>query len=207
MAFSKAWAKGLFSGAKPVEDEDALLVTKVQEGDLHAFDLLVKKHRERLYSVIYNLTGNSEEAYDLCQEAFIKAFRSINKFNRKCAYYTWLYRIAVNTTLNYLKKERKRRFLSLNEITEETAPKEALESLSTQSDSEKGLILKEIKEKLNEGLQILSLKHRAVITMYEIEGMSHSEIAAVLGCSEGTVRSRLHYAKQQLKQFLQDYIS
>lgn len=186
--------------------EDMLLIQKIQAGEVAVFDKLVKKYRERLYSVIYNLTSNREDTADLTQETFIKAFRSINKFKGNSSFFTWVYRIAVNTTISHLKKNKLRRFFSFEMIQEEGINAEFLDVLCTKISSDKSIFLKELQEKLNEALQSLSISHRTVIVLYEIEGLSHQEIAQVMETSEGTVRSRLHYAKQQLQILLKDYL-
>ncbi len=194
-------AEGLSSA-----DLDRLWVDRVQHGDVAAFDHLTRKYRQRVYSVIYNLTSNREDAADLTQDTFIKAFTSISRFRGKSSFFTWLYRIAVNTTLSHLKKNRMRRFFSFENINEEASSSEILELLSTKTGAEKPALMNELQEKLNDALQTLSFKHRTVVILFEIEGLSHAEIAKIMNISEGTVRSRLHYAKQQLQSILQDYI-
>jgi RNA polymerase sigma-70 factor (ECF subfamily) len=187
-------------------DRDAEFVARVQAGDVQAFDHLVRKYRERLFSIVYNLSSNREDAADITQEVFIKAFSSIKRFKGNSAFFTWLYRIGVNTTLSHLKKNRLRRFFSLESIQEDGASAEVLEALAMKHKTEKGALLNELQEKLNEALQKLSPKHRTVVILFEIEGLSHLEIADIMGCSVGTVRSRLHYAKQQLQGFLQEFV-
>lgn len=187
-------------------DSDWLVVQRVQAGDVAAFDELVIKYRERIYSVIYNLTSNKEDSSDLSQEAFIKAFQSIGRFQGKSSFFTWLYRIAVNTTLSHLKKNRHRRFLSYENITEETGSSEVFEALAAKTSTEKPTLIKELQHKLNEALQTLSVKHRTVLVLFEIDNLSHQEIAGIMNCSVGTVRSRLHYAKKQLQSELQDLL-
>ena len=189
-------------------DADAALVIRVQEGNVAAFDVLVRRYRERLYGVIYNLTSNREDANDLTQEAFIKAFRSISSFKGKSSFFTWLYRIAVNTTLSHLKKNRMRRFFSFENVDEEEVPNAVLlDALTAKARTDKPALLKELQEKLNEALQSLSIKHRTVVVLFEIEGLSHAEIAQITKTTEGTVRSRLHYAKEQLQSQLQAYLN
>jgi len=192
--------------SKTEADVDATYVLRVQNGDVAAFDYLVTKYRERLFSVVYNMTSNREDAADLVQDSFIKAFKSIKRFQGKSSFFTWIYRIAVNTTLSHLKKYRMRRFFSLENLNEEASSSEIIESLSVKTRTEKGAIINELQERLNEALQKLSAKHRTVVVLYEIEGLSHQEISEITGSSVGTVRSRLHYAKQQLQAFLQDYL-
>ncbi len=190
-----------------LRNEDMELVLKVQAGDICSFDKLVVKYRDRLYSVIYNMTSNREETADLTQDSFIKAFRSINRFKGKSSFFTWLYRIGVNTTLSHLKKNRFRRFFSFDNLSEEASQSEAFEALSAKNQTEKHTLMNELQEKLNDALQSLSMKHRTIVVLHEIDGLSHGEIADIVKCSEGTVRSRLHYAKKQLQKSLKRYIS
>lgn len=185
---------------------DFALVQRVQAGDVRAFDQLITKYRERLYAIVYNLTANREDASDLTQEAFIKAFRSIRLFKGESSFFTWLYRIAINGSLTHLKRSRMRRYFSFETLDQELAQSEVVEVLTDQKHSDKPALVKELQEKLNEALQRLSPNHRTVVVLFEIEGLSHQEIATIMECSEGTVRSRLHYAKQQLQSYLQDYL-
>ena len=208
MGVSKSIDSGAILSSKAQELEglsDLVLVERVQEGDLAAFDMLTRKYRARIYSIVYNITSNREDASDLTQDAFIKAFQSIQKFKKKSSFYTWLYRIVINTTLTHLRKNRLRNFFSLENLQDEVGSSDFLEAMSSDAKSDKPTFLKELQEKLNEALQTLSIKHRMVVVLHEIEGLSHQEIAQVVGCSEGTVRSRLHYAKQQLQSLLKDY--
>lgn len=188
-------------------DADAILVERVKNGDTAAFDALTRKYRDRLFGVIYNMLGNREDAMDIVQDAFIKAFSSIHSFRGSCAFYTWIYRIAVNMGITFLKRSRMRRFFSFENSDEELASAEVLEKLSVNCGGRRAAILSEVREKLNEALQSLSIKHRTVVILYEIEGLSHQEIAEITGASPATVRTRLHYAKQQLQSLLKDYIS
>lgn len=208
MDASKALTKTLVASPERQREADAdwTVVQQVQAGDVAAFDRLILKYRERLYSVIYNMTANREDASDLAQEAFIKAFQSINRFQGQSTFFTWLYRIAVNSTVTHLRKNRLRTFFSLEKITEEGKTSEIISALTDQSGAERGAFVKELQEKLNEALQKLSINHRTVVTLFEIDGLSHTEIAEVMNCSVGTVRSRLHYAKQLLQAELQPYL-
>jgi RNA polymerase sigma-70 factor (ECF subfamily) len=208
VSFVKSITQPLTGTSQVLSEKDAdwLTVQRVQAGDVAAFDELVIKYRERIYSVVYNLISNKEDASDLSQEAFIKAFRSIARFKGKSSFFTWLYRIAVNTSLTFLKKNRYRRFLSYENITEETGSSDVLEVLAAKTSTEKPTLIKELQHKLNEALQSLSVKHRTVIVLFEIDNLSHQEIAEIMNCSVGTVRSRLHYAKKQLQSELQDLL-
>lgn len=201
-----AAASRAISGAQAEEraaaaDADRALVARVQQGDVDAFDELVARYRERILGVVYHLTSNREDAADLTQDVFIKAFRSLNRFQGQSSFFTWLYRIAINTTLNHLQKARLRRFFSLEKVQTDDAPVAALiDQLTDGTPSVERLsYLSELQQRLNEAMQKLSIKHRTVVTLYEIDGLGHEEIAEITGTSVGTVRSRLHYAKQQLQ--------
>lgn len=208
MDASKAIEKTLVSSPERQQeaDDDLAIVQKVQAGDVDAFDELILKYRERIYSVVYNLTANREDASDLTQDAFIKAFQSVGRFKGKSSFFTWLYRIALNTTLTHLRKNKLRRFFSFEKMNDEDHSAGFIDALVTDSDSDKSALMNELQEKLNDAFQKLSIKHRTVITLYEIDGLSHKEIADIVGTSVGTVRSRLHYAKQFLQAELKDYI-
>ena len=208
MNLSKVFAKTLVTSPERQQeaDSDWATVQRVQAGDVAAFDQLIRKYRERLFGVVYNLTSNREDTADLVQDAFIKAFQSINRFQGQSAFFTWLYKIAVNTTLSHLRKNRLRTFFSLEKIQEEDPSARILGDLSDHAGADRDAYLRELQEKLNEALQKLSIKHRTVITLFEIDGLSHAEIAEIMECSEGTVRSRLHYAKQFLQGELSKYL-
>lgn len=203
---AKDGSQRLISPDKPA-DEVGGLVSRAQSGDLAAFDSIMLLYRERLYSVIYNMTFNHDDAADLSQEAFVKAFRSLKKFKGKSSFFTWLYRIGVNMTLSHLQRKKARRFFSFEQISEENASSKYLDKFSSsESSSVRNTLLNELHEKLNEALLKLSDKHRTIVVLYEIDGLSHKEIATIMKCTEGTVRSRLHYAKIQLQSLLSDYL-
>ena len=188
-------------------DDVSLLVKRVQDGDVAAFDSIMLLYRERLYSVIYNMTFNHDDAADLTQESFVKAFRSLGKFKGKSSFFTWLYRIGVNMTLSHLQRKKTRKFFSFEQISEEYGSSKEFEKLSSsESSSVRNTLLNELHQKLNEALLKLSDKHRTIVVLFEIDGLSHREISKIMKCTEGTVRSRLHYAKLQLQSLLSDYL-
>ncbi|MDG1702354.1 MAG: sigma-70 family RNA polymerase sigma factor [Opitutae bacterium] len=215
MKISKTIANEFISDAKKSvgnaivsnRDLDWAIVQRVQNGEVSAFNQLVQKYRQSLFSIIYNMTGNREDATDITQEVFIKAFQSINRFRGQASFYTWIYRIAVNSSITFIKKAKKQRFINYETIDETLVSSEILEYFTAKTKTEKGALLTELQEKLNEALQKLSPKHRLVVILHEVEGMNHKSIADIMKTSEGTVRSRLHYAKKMLQSFLQDYIS
>jgi len=188
-------------------DSDRITVQRVQAGEVAAFDALILKYRERVLGLIYNMTSNREDAADLTQDAFIKAFQSIHRFQAQSSFFTWLYRIAVNSTLSHLRKAKLRTFFSFEKITDEDKTAQLVNQLTDKKGADRDLFIRELQEKLNEAMMKLSIKHRTVVTLFEIEGSSHEEIAEIMDCSVGTVRSRLHYAKQLLQAELQRYMN
>ncbi len=209
MDATKALGKTLVASPERRQEADADLeiVKRVQAGDVAAFDGLIRKYRERLYGIVYNLTSNREDAADLTQDAFIKAFQSIQRFNGQASFFTWLYRIAVNSAVSHLRKARLRSFFSLETIdADEPVARDVIDALTDKTGVERDTFTRELQEKLNAAMQKLSIKHRTVVTLFEIDGLSHQEIADVMECSVGTVRSRLHYAKQLLQAELQPYL-
>jgi RNA polymerase sigma-70 factor (ECF subfamily) len=190
--------------AAPV-DEDAL-VRGARRGDLKAYDELVKRYQERIYATIYHMTSNHEDANDLAQEAFIKAFQALKSFKGGSSFYTWLYRIAVNKTINFLKQRKNRSSLSLNDIDFNAEHDPDLMALISEQTPRRAAGLTELQQKLNEALMKLSEPHRLVVILHDVQGLSHEEIAEAMDCNIGTVRSRLFYARQQLQGHLADYL-
>lgn len=193
----------MFRQSRP-PDPDQDLVTRAREGDTRAFDALILKYGDKLYGLVYHMTSHKEDTHDLLQEIFARAYQSLKSFRGSSSFYTWLYQIAVNLTLNFLKKRKRRSGLSLNELESSVQQDPALIDTTHEANPERQTNLNELQIKLNEAMQKLSEPHRMVVTMFDIQGMSHGEIAKVLKTSEGTIRSRLHYAHLQLQSILQD---
>jgi RNA polymerase sigma factor (sigma-70 family) len=187
--------------------QDDELVARTQAGDPSAFDDLVVKYSPRVYGLIYNMTSNHEDTNDLMQDVFAKAYRSIAGFRGKSSFYTWIHSISVNMTINFIKKRNRRRTMSLDDIDSGVQhDKEFIEVTASVTNSpSREANLRELQQRLNEAMQKLSVDHRTVVTMFDIQGMPHAEIAKILGISEGTVRSRLFYAHRQLQNFLEDF--
>ncbi len=186
---------------------DRELVRKAQAGELSAYDDLVRKYQERIYATVYHMTGHHEDASDLAQESFVKAWQALKSFKGDSSFYTWVYRIAVNRTINFLKQRRNRTpHFSLNDLDFGGENDPDLIALVSQNTPRREVSLLELQTRLNEAIQKLSEEHRMVVTLHDIQGMPHDEIAAVMNCNPGTVRSRLHYARQQLQAWLADWV-
>src|SRR5271170_6330884 len=185
--------------------DDETLVSLTQSGDTRAFDVLWQKYSPRVYSLIYNMTSNHEDSNDLLLEVFAKAFRSINGFRGKSSFYTWIHSIAVNMTINFLKKRGRRFQMSLDDVDLNIQNDKEFIELTSGASPVREADLGELQQKLNEAMLKLSPEHRAVVTMFDIQGMPHAEISRILGVSEGTIRSRLFYAHRQLQAYLEEF--
>lgn len=188
------------------QSDDAALVEAARAGRRDAFDLLVVRHRRAVYRVCYRFAGNHEDASDLTQETFIKAFQALQSFKGGSTFFTWLYRIAVNKTMNFLKQRRSRVSMSLNDLDLHAEHDPDLVAFVSERTPRRHVSLAELQEKLNAAMLKLSEVHRLVVTLHDIQGMSHDEIGRIMNCNTGTVRSRLFYARQQLQAYLSDYL-
>jgi RNA polymerase sigma-70 factor (ECF subfamily) len=188
----------------PAGEEE--LVRRVRRGDMPAYDELVRRYQERIYATIYHMTANHEDANDLAQESFIKAFQALRSFKGGSSFYTWLYRIAVNKTINFIKQRKNRMHMSLNDLDFNAEHDPDLVALISDKTPRREAGLAELQEKLNAALLKLSEPHRLVVVLHDVQGLPHDEIAKIMNCNIGTVRSRLFYARQQLQGYLSDYL-
>jgi RNA polymerase sigma-70 factor (ECF subfamily) len=190
----------------PVPEEDLALVRRAQKGDLSAYDELVRRYQERVYATVYHMTANHEDANDLAQETFIKGYQALKSFKGDSSFYTWVYRIAVNKTINFLKQRKNKTHLSLNDLDFNAENDPDLVALISDKTPRRDVNLAELQEKLNAAMLKLSPVHRLVVTLHDVQGLSHEEIGKIMDCNIGTVRSRLFYARQQLQAYLSDYL-
>src|SRR5687767_15607067 len=188
------------------EVNDAALVNAAREGDLQAYDDLVRRYQERIYATVYHMTSNHEDANDLAQETFIKAYSALKSFKGDSSFYTWVYRIAVNKTINFLKQRRNKNHMSLNDLDFSAENDPDMVALVSDKTPRRDIALTELQEKLNDAMLKLSAVHRLVVTLHDVQGLSHEEIGKIMDCNVGTVRSRLFYARQQLQAYLSDYL-
>lgn len=186
--------------------DDYALVKRAQAGDTDAYDQLIRRYQERIYATVYHMTSNHEDANDLAQEAFIKAYRALKSFKGDSSFFTWVYRIAVNKAINFLKQRKNRNHMSLNDLDFNAEHDPDLVSLISDRTPRRDIHLAELQEKLNAAMQKLSEEHRLVVTLHDVQGLPHDEISKIMDCNVGTVRSRLFYARQQLQAHLSDYL-
>ena len=189
-----------------MERTEALLIADLCEGDETALAPLVEKYKRMVYRLAMQITKNHADADDVMQETFIKVYRSIRTFRKDAAFESWLYRIVVNEALNFVKRRERQRESTL-EIASEAAY-EATTRYRAQiaNDPHTHAEKSELRHHVTEAVNSLSLKHRTVVILHEFEGLTHAEIASILNCSEGTVRSRLHYARKKLRTLLKPYV-
>jgi len=194
--------------AKPESQEiaDRVLVERAQAGDPTAFDDLVRRYQPRLLGMLYNMTSNQTDAWDLAMETFEKAYKSIHTFRLDAEFFTWLYRIGFNLTVNFLKRNKHRNNLSMDDADLDLQNRSEFIDGSSGSDAERQARLADLKKKLNESMMKLSDQHRVVVTLFDIQGLSHAEIGKIMNCKEETVRSRLFYAHKQLQKYLKNYL-
>ena len=179
------------------------LVALARKGDIDAFAELAKRYQERIFQTVFWMTKNQQDADDLCQEAFLHAYKHLESFKQKSSIYTWIYRIAVNLTLNFLKKrtrEKKRSQMPVEECFDRNA--ELLQQLSP----EKSSLRNELNAKLSQAIGSLPDPYKTSFVLVVFQGMSHNQASKVLGCSENTVSWRMFKARKMLQSKLLPYL-
>jgi RNA polymerase sigma-70 factor, ECF subfamily len=182
------------------------LVKRCQAGETEAFDELVTRYRTRIFAMIYNMVHNEQDAWDLAQDSFVKAWKSIERFRGRSSFYTWIYRIVMNVTIDWLRKKQVKGAgvefddaIQLREVNPASKTLPKADPLPYER-----MERTEVRARIDNAITQLSPEHRAVILMKETEGMQYHEIAETLGCSIGTVMSRLFYARKKLQNLLKD---
>lgn len=179
------------------------LVKKAVNGDNSAFEALMEEHMGIIYNIALRMAANQDDAEDMTQEIMIKIFRSLGSFKGNSKFSTWIYRVAVNTCLDELKKKKNKKHLSLDAEISGDDGESQIEIRDDSPSPEKLAEQNELRDMVASAVKLLSDEHRAVIVLRDIRGMSYSEIAEILGCSDGTVKSRISRARAQLKMILE----
>lgn len=187
-------------------DVDAKLVARVQAGDKAAFDLLVLKYQRKILRLLSRMLRDQSEIEDVMQEAFIKAYRALPQFRGDSAFYTWLYRIAINTARNWMASQSRRPSSPSLHQSEDGETFDEIDNLIDNNTPESLLASREIAESVNETIQALPAELRTAIVLREIEGLSYEEIAQAMGCPIGTVRSRIFRAREAIASKLRPII-
>ena len=189
-----------------MERIETLLIDELREGDMAALAILVEKYKRLVYRVAMQITKNHEDANDVMQDTFLKVYESIHSFRKDAAFETWLYRIVVNHATNLVKRRERRRESPLSGTSEMEIHPDLRRTADLANNPHLNLEKKERQRWVTQAINSLPLKQRTVVILHEFEGLTHPEIASILNCSEGTVRSRLHYARHKLRDLLRPYV-
>lgn len=192
------------------ESEESQLVKRAQEGDRDAFRELVENYQRKVYSICYGMLKNNDDALDVSQEVFVKVYRYLEKFNHESSFYTWLYRITVNMCIDYIRKNTRVRKVEYDDgigrDADEVEGGEHVLPSTLGLNPDKVYGRKELREKMLEALETLSEKHRTILILREVEGLSYEEMADVLNISKGTVMSRLYHARRYFQDAISEYL-
>jgi RNA polymerase sigma-70 factor (ECF subfamily) len=183
--------------------DDKTLVRASQQGDMAAFEELVARHRDRIFARAYSMMRNEEEAVDLSQEAWVKGWQRLRQFQGDSSFGTWMTRVVINLCLDQLRKQKRQRTESIEAMDEESGGVERQMPVVTVNPTA-GLEREELRQRIDRALGLLSYEHRTVLVLHEFEDMEYKEIARTMGCSIGTVMSRLFYARRKLAVLLAD---
>lgn len=183
--------------------QETLLIEKAKNGDIEAFENLIRQSEKIVYNIAYRMLNNSEDVKDISQEVFIKVYKNLKNFDEKSTFSTWIYRIAVNTCIDEMRKRKGKQTISIEEdIQQEDGTVKKQIPIQTKT-PEEDYIKKEQKEELLSAVEELSQTHKTVLTLRDLEGFSYAEIAEITETSVGTVKSRLSRAREQLKNILE----
>jgi RNA polymerase sigma-70 factor (ECF subfamily) len=183
--------------------DDQTLVRAAQKGDMAAFEELVARHRDKIYARAYSMVRNEEEAVDLSQEAWVKGWQRLVQFQGESSFGTWMTRIVINLCLDHLRKQKRQRSESIDAMDEDSGGVERQLPVVTVNPTA-GLERHELRQRIDRAMGQLSHEHRTVLVLHEFEEMEYKEIAKTMGCSIGTVMSRLFYARRKLAALLSD---
>ena len=187
-----------------MERSDQELVGASRHGDKGAFRELVEHYQRKVVSVALGMVHNRDDAMEIAQETFIKAFENLDKFKGESSFYTWLYRIVVNRAIDFQRRERRHPTIGLEDWAGESQRYEEILKEERPSDPYDATESREVGARVTEAINELTPDHKAVILLREVEGLSYEEISRVMQCSKGTVMSRLHYARKKLQERLKD---
>ena len=188
-------------------DDEKRIIKECQKGNSESFYVLLDRYKERVYSLAYQMIGDHASADDVTQEVFIRAYKGLPKFMGKCSFFTWLYRITINCSYRYLRKN----MTFLKKVTNEIDPAvyldDRLKHKFTGNSPYKTLEMKETMELLSQSIDKLSVKHKTVLIMFEFQGLSIQDISEILKTSPGTVKSRLHHARLKVRNSMTEVLN
>jgi RNA polymerase sigma-70 factor, ECF subfamily len=183
---------------------DDKLVRAAQRGDMAAFEVLVARHRDKIYARAFSMMRSEEDAIDLSQEAWVKGWQRLKQFQRESSFVTWMTRIVINLCLDQLRKQKRHRAESIELLDEESGGVERQMPIVTVNPTA-GLERRELRQRIDKALGQLSYEHRTVLILHEFEELEYKEIAKRMECSIGTVMSRLFYARRKMANLMASY--
>ncbi|MDF1566125.1 MAG: sigma-70 family RNA polymerase sigma factor [Deltaproteobacteria bacterium] len=192
-----------------MELDDKQLVTRAQAGDRHAFEALVRKYQRRIFRLAYGMLKNQEDAMDVAQDAFVRVHQHLDRFKGDAAFYTWLYRITTNLCIDRIRRNRGEQVEYEDGLAREdhTASELGLRRPAAATNPAKATLRHELGEQIAAALAELPEKHREILLLREIEGLSYEELAQTLEIKKGTVMSRLFHARKKMQAILASYLS
>ena len=195
---------------KLARDEETLLIARSQQGDIEAFNQLIERYQQIMYGTAYRIINDYDAASDITQDAFIAAFKSIQTYRGGTSFRAWLLRISSNTAIDYWRSLQRRPATSLDTLTDdhETHPSSVLETLASigpENNPEELILTQELQETIQRGLAQLPVEQRAVVVLYDIQGLSYEEVAQATDTTLGTVRSRISRGRAKLREYLQQH--
>jgi len=194
-------------GSHPPEAQgDAALVDRARAGEAAAFEVLVKHHQAAAFALAYQMVRHREDAQDIAQEAFVRVFRGLRDFQGQAAFKTWLHRIVVNLALDALRRRSRHPAAPYDDAREAGGEAREERGIRPEENPDRALEARAAGEAIRMALEELPAPQRATLLLREVEGLSYQEIAEVLGCAPGTVMSRLHYARQRLRERLRPFV-
>ena len=186
--------------------DDSELVRSAKRGDRAAFQTLFERYHRRAYALAVGVVRNPDDALDVVQDAFIKAHKYLDNFEGNASFYTWLYRIVMNLAIDHLRKHRRQQPVELDETRIEPDADDPLLPRILGGNPGRALVDKQIRARIDQALDELSDNHRAVLVMRELEGLSYEDMAQAMGCSKGTIMSRLFHARRNMQKRLLDLL-
>jgi RNA polymerase sigma-70 factor (ECF subfamily) len=206
-------AAGMFGMVRPARDPQAIAAAReaeaemliaVKNGDATAYQGLVEKYQNRVYYLVYGMVRNREDAADITQDAFVKAYQKIDSFRLESSFYTWLYRIAMNLAIDFLRKRKRRGTTEFDESIAARDSDGSIAELHNRTSPRKALERKQLYKQIMDALETLPADQKQVILLREVEGLSYKEISDIMGIPEGTVMSRLFYARKKMQKLLRE---
>jgi len=189
------------------EPDDNELVRQARAGDERAFQQIVGKYQRKVYSIAYGVVHNDQDALDIAQDVFIKIYHKLDRFKAKSAFYTWLYRITVNLSIDYHRRKHKAAVVEFDEKIMDDDKRSDFKLSNIRHNPRKIAENDELRRCILQAINALPPDQKAAITLRELEGLSYEQIARVMKCSKGTVMSRLHYGRKKLQEVLKEYLN